>query len=144
MAGPRGGDGLRSARSGGRPAAPSCCREFFGQGWMKLEKNERTPHIMKTTKHFNDVSEAGSASPGVPGRGGCGVGAASMTGYMPGPSRHQPLQPPPHRGCQGQPPGLGFSPCGVAEPGGARTAPVEPYRRPGLGVRGALLSAWLH
>uniref|UniRef100_A0A8D1CMU3 Ras protein specific guanine nucleotide releasing factor 1 n=1 Tax=Sus scrofa TaxID=9823 RepID=A0A8D1CMU3_PIG len=28
--------------------------EFFGQGWMKLEKNERTPYIMKTTKHFND------------------------------------------------------------------------------------------
>ncbi|KAK1327755.1 hypothetical protein QTO34_012662 [Cnephaeus nilssonii] len=23
--------------------------EFFGQGWMKLEKNERTPYIMKTT-----------------------------------------------------------------------------------------------
>ncbi|XP_012867410.1 PREDICTED: ras-specific guanine nucleotide-releasing factor 1 [Dipodomys ordii] len=31
-------------------------REFFGQGWMKLEKNERTPYIMKTTKHFNDIS----------------------------------------------------------------------------------------
>uniref|UniRef100_A0A2K5D4G2 Ras protein specific guanine nucleotide releasing factor 1 n=1 Tax=Aotus nancymaae TaxID=37293 RepID=A0A2K5D4G2_AOTNA len=30
--------------------------EFFGQGWMKVEKNERTPYIMKTTKHFNDVS----------------------------------------------------------------------------------------
>ncbi|NWV95609.1 RGRF1 factor, partial [Machaerirhynchus nigripectus] len=30
--------------------------EFFGQGWMKLEKNERTPYIMKNTKHFNDVS----------------------------------------------------------------------------------------
>lgn len=80
MAGPRGGDGLRSARSGGRPAAPSCCREFFGQGWMKLEKNERTPHIMKTTKHFNDVSEAGSASLGVPGRGGCGVGGCEHDG----------------------------------------------------------------
>lgn len=39
---------------------------------MKLEKNERTPHIMKTTKHFNDVSEAGSASQGSwGGRGGC-------------------------------------------------------------------------
>ncbi|XP_033045148.1 ras-specific guanine nucleotide-releasing factor 1 isoform X5 [Trachypithecus francoisi] len=36
--------------------------EFFGQGWMKLEKNERTPYIMKTTKHFNDVSMEGSAS----------------------------------------------------------------------------------
>nr|XP_055133510.1 ras-specific guanine nucleotide-releasing factor 1 isoform X10 [Symphalangus syndactylus] len=36
--------------------------EFFGQGWMKLEKNERTPYIMKTTKHFNDVSMDGSAS----------------------------------------------------------------------------------
>ncbi|XP_042796714.1 ras-specific guanine nucleotide-releasing factor 1 isoform X6 [Panthera tigris] len=32
--------------------------EFFGQGWMKLEKNERTPYIMKTTKHFNDRSSA--------------------------------------------------------------------------------------
>uniref|UniRef100_A0A452HU89 Uncharacterized protein n=1 Tax=Gopherus agassizii TaxID=38772 RepID=A0A452HU89_9SAUR len=30
--------------------------EFFGQGWMKLEKNERTPYIMKNTKHFNDIS----------------------------------------------------------------------------------------
>lgn len=30
-------------------------REFFGQGWMKNDKNERTPYIMKTTKHFNDV-----------------------------------------------------------------------------------------
>uniref|UniRef100_A0A8C5NHW9 Ras-specific guanine nucleotide-releasing factor 1-like n=1 Tax=Gouania willdenowi TaxID=441366 RepID=A0A8C5NHW9_GOUWI len=30
--------------------------EFFGQGWMKNEKNERTPYIMKTTKHFNDIS----------------------------------------------------------------------------------------
>uniref|UniRef100_G3PVU2 Ras protein specific guanine nucleotide releasing factor 1 n=1 Tax=Gasterosteus aculeatus aculeatus TaxID=481459 RepID=G3PVU2_GASAC len=30
--------------------------EFFGQGWMKNDKNERTPYIMKTTKHFNDVS----------------------------------------------------------------------------------------
>ena len=26
---------------------------------MKLEKNERTPYIMKTTKHFNDVSTRG-------------------------------------------------------------------------------------
>uniref|UniRef100_A0A8D0HPI1 Ras protein specific guanine nucleotide releasing factor 1 n=1 Tax=Sphenodon punctatus TaxID=8508 RepID=A0A8D0HPI1_SPHPU len=31
-------------------------REFFGQGWMKLEKNERTPYIMQNTKHFNDIS----------------------------------------------------------------------------------------
>lgn len=23
---------------------------------MKLDKNERTPYIMKTSKHFNDVS----------------------------------------------------------------------------------------
>uniref|UniRef100_A0A3B3XEZ8 Ras protein specific guanine nucleotide releasing factor 1 n=1 Tax=Poecilia mexicana TaxID=48701 RepID=A0A3B3XEZ8_9TELE len=30
--------------------------EFFGQGWMKNDKNERTPYIMKTTKHFNDIS----------------------------------------------------------------------------------------
>ncbi|XP_076984668.1 ras-specific guanine nucleotide-releasing factor 1 isoform X4 [Tamandua tetradactyla] len=33
--------------------------EFFGQGWMKLEKNERTPYIMKTTKHFNDLATEG-------------------------------------------------------------------------------------
>uniref|UniRef100_A0A8C8MJC6 Ras protein specific guanine nucleotide releasing factor 1 n=1 Tax=Oncorhynchus tshawytscha TaxID=74940 RepID=A0A8C8MJC6_ONCTS len=31
-------------------------REFFGQGWMKNDKTERTPYIMKTTKHFNDIS----------------------------------------------------------------------------------------
>ncbi|XP_072838290.2 ras-specific guanine nucleotide-releasing factor 1 isoform X2 [Pogona vitticeps] len=30
--------------------------EFFGQGWMKFEKNEKTPYIMKNTKHFNDIS----------------------------------------------------------------------------------------
>ncbi|XP_047678419.1 ras-specific guanine nucleotide-releasing factor 1 isoform X3 [Tachysurus fulvidraco] len=30
--------------------------EFFGQGWMKNDKNEKTPFIMTTTKHFNDVS----------------------------------------------------------------------------------------
>ncbi|XP_014004049.1 ras-specific guanine nucleotide-releasing factor 1 [Salmo salar] len=30
--------------------------EFFGQGWMKNDKTERTPYIMKTTKHFNDIS----------------------------------------------------------------------------------------
>uniref|UniRef100_A0A4W3HN74 Ras protein-specific guanine nucleotide-releasing factor 2b n=1 Tax=Callorhinchus milii TaxID=7868 RepID=A0A4W3HN74_CALMI len=30
--------------------------EFLGQGWMKLDKNERTPYIMKTSKHFNDMS----------------------------------------------------------------------------------------
>nr|XP_033775754.1 ras-specific guanine nucleotide-releasing factor 1 [Geotrypetes seraphini] len=30
--------------------------EFFGQGWMKPDKNERTPYIMSTTKHFNDMS----------------------------------------------------------------------------------------
>lgn len=44
---------------GGHLTAPALLpsyREFFGQGWMKLEKNERTPYIMKTTKHFNDVS----------------------------------------------------------------------------------------
>ncbi|XP_053479224.1 ras-specific guanine nucleotide-releasing factor 1 isoform X3 [Ictalurus furcatus] len=29
--------------------------EFFGQGWMKNDKNEKTPYIMTTTKHFNDV-----------------------------------------------------------------------------------------
>uniref|UniRef100_A0A8D0GIX0 Ras protein specific guanine nucleotide releasing factor 2 n=1 Tax=Sphenodon punctatus TaxID=8508 RepID=A0A8D0GIX0_SPHPU len=30
--------------------------EFLGQGWMKLDKNERTPFIMKTSQHFNDMS----------------------------------------------------------------------------------------
>jgi hypothetical protein len=30
-------------------------REFLGQGWMKLDKLERTPYIMKTSQHFNDV-----------------------------------------------------------------------------------------
>uniref|UniRef100_A0A8D3CNZ3 Ras protein specific guanine nucleotide releasing factor 1 n=1 Tax=Scophthalmus maximus TaxID=52904 RepID=A0A8D3CNZ3_SCOMX len=30
--------------------------EFFGQGWMKNDKNEKTPFIMRTTKHFNDIS----------------------------------------------------------------------------------------
>lgn len=33
----------------------SPCSEFFGQGWMKNDKNERTPYIMITTKHFNSV-----------------------------------------------------------------------------------------
>lgn len=31
-------------------------REFLGQGWMKVDKMERTPYIMKTSQHFNDVS----------------------------------------------------------------------------------------
>lgn len=35
---------------------PLVFREFFGQGWMKVEKNERTPYILMNTKHFNDVS----------------------------------------------------------------------------------------
>lgn len=26
---------------------------------MKVDKNERTPYIMKTTRHFNDVSRGG-------------------------------------------------------------------------------------
>lgn len=30
--------------------------EFLGQGWMKLDKNERTPSIVRTSQHFNDVS----------------------------------------------------------------------------------------
>ncbi|XP_040198127.1 ras-specific guanine nucleotide-releasing factor 1 isoform X2 [Rana temporaria] len=30
--------------------------EFFGQGWMKTDKNERTPYIMSTSKHFNHMS----------------------------------------------------------------------------------------
>lgn len=38
----------------------SCCREFLGQGWMKTDKSERTPYIMKTSQHFNDVSIYGN------------------------------------------------------------------------------------
>ncbi|KAM9734347.1 LOW QUALITY PROTEIN: ras-specific guanine nucleotide-releasing factor 2 [Menidia menidia] len=30
--------------------------EFLGQGWMKEDKMERTPFIMKTSQHFNDMS----------------------------------------------------------------------------------------
>uniref|UniRef100_A0A672SFR0 Ras protein specific guanine nucleotide releasing factor 2 n=1 Tax=Sinocyclocheilus grahami TaxID=75366 RepID=A0A672SFR0_SINGR len=30
--------------------------EFLGQGWMKTDKNERTPYIMKTSQHFNNMS----------------------------------------------------------------------------------------
>ncbi|XP_004640990.1 ras-specific guanine nucleotide-releasing factor 2 [Octodon degus] len=30
--------------------------EFLGQGWMKPDKNERTPFVMKTSWHFNDMS----------------------------------------------------------------------------------------
>ncbi|KAK5619214.1 Ras-specific guanine nucleotide-releasing factor 2 [Crenichthys baileyi] len=30
--------------------------EFLGQGWMKIDKIERTPYIMKTSQHFNDMS----------------------------------------------------------------------------------------
>ncbi|XP_056427536.1 ras-specific guanine nucleotide-releasing factor 1 isoform X2 [Hyla sarda] len=30
--------------------------EFFGQGWMKADKIERTPYIMGTSKHFNHMS----------------------------------------------------------------------------------------
>uniref|UniRef100_A0A3B3RZA0 Ras protein specific guanine nucleotide releasing factor 2 n=1 Tax=Paramormyrops kingsleyae TaxID=1676925 RepID=A0A3B3RZA0_9TELE len=30
--------------------------EFFGQGWMKVDKTERTPYIMKTSQHFNEMS----------------------------------------------------------------------------------------
>ncbi|XP_063304764.1 ras-specific guanine nucleotide-releasing factor 1 isoform X1 [Pelobates fuscus] len=30
--------------------------EFFGQGWMKADKCERTPYIMNTSKHFNHMS----------------------------------------------------------------------------------------
>lgn len=30
--------------------------EFFGQGWMKADKNERTPYIMGTSNHFNHMS----------------------------------------------------------------------------------------
>uniref|UniRef100_A0A671PP50 Ras-specific guanine nucleotide-releasing factor 2-like n=1 Tax=Sinocyclocheilus anshuiensis TaxID=1608454 RepID=A0A671PP50_9TELE len=30
--------------------------EFLGQGWMKTDKNEKTPYIMKTSQHFNNMS----------------------------------------------------------------------------------------
>uniref|UniRef100_A0AAQ5Z673 Ras protein-specific guanine nucleotide-releasing factor 2a n=1 Tax=Amphiprion ocellaris TaxID=80972 RepID=A0AAQ5Z673_AMPOC len=30
--------------------------EFLGQGWMKEDKTDRTPYIMKTSQHFNDMS----------------------------------------------------------------------------------------
>ncbi|XP_072137392.1 ras-specific guanine nucleotide-releasing factor 2 isoform X4 [Mobula birostris] len=30
--------------------------EFLGQGWMKVDKTERTPYIMKTSQHFNDAA----------------------------------------------------------------------------------------
>ncbi|XP_008058797.1 ras-specific guanine nucleotide-releasing factor 2, partial [Carlito syrichta] len=30
--------------------------EFLGQGWMKADKNERTPYVMRTSQHFNDMS----------------------------------------------------------------------------------------
>ncbi|XP_070780502.1 ras-specific guanine nucleotide-releasing factor 2 isoform X6 [Enoplosus armatus] len=30
--------------------------EFLGQGWMKVDKMDRTPYIMKTSQHFNDMS----------------------------------------------------------------------------------------
>uniref|UniRef100_A0A3P8TRU8 Ras protein-specific guanine nucleotide-releasing factor 2b n=1 Tax=Amphiprion percula TaxID=161767 RepID=A0A3P8TRU8_AMPPE len=29
---------------------------FLGQGWMKEDKTDRTPYIMKTSQHFNDMS----------------------------------------------------------------------------------------
>ena len=35
--------------------SPLSFREFLGQGWMKIDKTERTPYIMKTSQHFNDV-----------------------------------------------------------------------------------------
>ncbi|XP_030045017.1 ras-specific guanine nucleotide-releasing factor 2, partial [Microcaecilia unicolor] len=31
-------------------------QEFFGQGWMKPDKSRRTPYIMRTSQHFNDMS----------------------------------------------------------------------------------------
>lgn len=68
---------------------------------MKLEKNERTPHIMKTTKHFNDVS-GGGASPGGPGGGEGGVGAAHWIRPDAG-----PLQPHAVEGARAS----GCSPC---------------------------------
>ncbi|XP_077441834.1 ras-specific guanine nucleotide-releasing factor 2 isoform X5 [Vanacampus margaritifer] len=30
--------------------------EFLGQGWMKVDKTEKTPYIMKTSQHFNNSS----------------------------------------------------------------------------------------
>lgn len=31
-------------------------QEFLGQGWMKPDKIDRTPYIMKTSQHFNNMS----------------------------------------------------------------------------------------
>ncbi|XP_040197565.1 ras-specific guanine nucleotide-releasing factor 2 isoform X3 [Rana temporaria] len=31
-------------------------QEFLGQGWMKTDKIDRTPYIMKTSQHFNNMS----------------------------------------------------------------------------------------
>ncbi|KAG9331724.1 hypothetical protein JZ751_017289 [Albula glossodonta] len=45
---------LKELAEGGK-AEP--LEEFFGQGWMKSDKSEKTPYIMKTTKHFNDISD---------------------------------------------------------------------------------------
>ncbi|XP_049593454.1 ras-specific guanine nucleotide-releasing factor 2 isoform X2 [Syngnathus scovelli] len=30
--------------------------EFLGQGWMKADKTEKTPFIMRTSQHFNEMS----------------------------------------------------------------------------------------
>ncbi|XP_061553748.1 ras-specific guanine nucleotide-releasing factor 2 isoform X3 [Phycodurus eques] len=30
--------------------------EFLGQGWMKVDKTDKTPYIMKTSQHFNNMS----------------------------------------------------------------------------------------
>lgn len=56
---------------------------------MKLEKNEKTPYIMKTTKHFNDVSRGRAVPSGLFLFGRArGVGAGSHL-------TPRPLPPPP-------------------------------------------------
>uniref|UniRef100_S4RTH9 N-terminal Ras-GEF domain-containing protein n=1 Tax=Petromyzon marinus TaxID=7757 RepID=S4RTH9_PETMA len=37
-------------------------QEFLDRGWMKSDKNERAPKIMRTSKHFNEVMARGSGT----------------------------------------------------------------------------------
>lgn len=82
-------------------------REFFGQGWMKLEKNERTPYIMKTTKHFNDVSTGAGAVPVSPGASSPGPSGSWVHSGLP--TRHETYRP---RVCRRHHLTPALSPCG--------------------------------
>lgn len=55
----------RSLLSSHPPSQICSGREFLGQGWMKVDKTERTPYIMKTSQHFNDVGLKTSLHPHV-------------------------------------------------------------------------------